>query len=84
MPAIEVDANTSKGTIWFHKGGQIVTSKIVGSAVVGFDSGGIMVNAVVPNAFASTNLTGLPYERKEDQDHVHQLLGQHGIKSGDH
>lgn len=83
MPCVmEIDPTTKKGTLWFHKGAQVVTSKTVGSAVVGFDSGGIMVSAVVPNAFASTNLTSLPYETKEDHDHVHQVLGQHNIKSG--
>lgn len=83
MPCVmEIDAATKKATLWFQKGGQVVTSKIVGSAQVGFDAGGVMVNAVLPNAFASTSLSGLPYATKEDREHVHQVLTAHNIRSG--
>jgi hypothetical protein len=79
---MEVDSATKQATLWFQKGGQVTTTKVIGSARVGFDAGGVMVNAILPNAFASTSLSGLPYVTNEDREHVHQVLTAHNIRSG--
>jgi hypothetical protein len=82
MPCVfSVDRNTGKGTLEFHKGAQIVTSKLIGSVNVGFDSGGIMVQAVFPNVLATMNLNSLPFEQG-DHEHVVQMMKHHNVSTG--
>jgi hypothetical protein len=76
-----LDQATGKGQLDFHKGAQIVTSKLIGSVNVGFDSGGVMVQAVFPNARGTMNLNGLPFELG-DHEHVLQVMKHHNIGTG--
>ena len=83
MPCqFEHDVATNKGTIWFKKGAQIVTTKSISGATVGFDSGGVMVNAIFPNVNTAMSLAGLPFATADDKFQVINVLNQHNRKTG--
>lgn len=82
MPCtFSIDPNTKSGTLEFHKGGQVVTTRVINGNTVNFDSGGVMVSAVFPNALATMNLAGLPFEQG-DHEHVVQMMKHYNIKTG--
>ena len=82
MPCqFELDYDSGKGTLWFAKGAQIATTKVISGNTVGFDAGGVMVNAVFPNARGTMNLANLPFA-PGDHEHVIQVMTHHNIKTG--